>query len=86
MSVLAKAVLAAGTTVVLAAAPASAWDPPMTCVGTSGTIVVCTDPNGSVYYSDCVYLGGGSCQQVTVYGPYVDCGGRYGSICDVSIG
>ncbi|MDQ3952992.1 MAG: hypothetical protein M3279_08535 [Actinomycetota bacterium] len=45
------------------------------CVGTSNTVFVCTDPTGGTLYEDCVYTGGSTCQQVTVPGPTVDCGG-----------
>lgn len=56
-----------------------------TCVGTDGTIVVCGDPDGATYISDCVYWGPPSCTQVTVTGPTVWCAGKYGSLCILPI-
>lgn len=67
------------------ASSASAAELPI-CVGTEGTIVVCVDPTGALYYADCVYLGEPPCTYVYVYGPTIDCSGRFGAICDFQIG
>lgn len=66
---------------VAVAGPASAAVDPV-CVGTDGTIVVCVDPDGATYYSDCIYTGGPTCTPVTVLGPSITCGGRFGpTVC-----
>ena len=77
MSVPFRAVLVAGAAAAALAVPASAAsaEPADPCVGTQNTLVYCVDPSGSTYYSDCVYLGGSSCTQVTVNGPYFTCTG-----------
>lgn len=53
------------------ATPPSTWF----CAGTASTAVFCVDPLGRVLYSDCVYLGSGSCTPVSVPGPALACGG-----------
>ena len=66
-------VLGAGLALALSvAAPAMAQE---LCAGTTGTVYVCTDPTGRTLISDCVYLGDPTCQQVTVPGPTLTCGG-----------
>lgn len=66
-----------------AVAPTAAYAQPA-CVGTSGTEVVCVDPLGRTYYSDCVYLGSSTCTPVAVNGPAVTCEGLVD--CDRLIG
>lgn len=56
------------------AAPASAQVVP-SCVGTTGTAYVCSDPTGRTLISDCVYLGDPTCTPVVVPGPTLTCGG-----------
>lgn len=69
---------------VTAAGPAAAAVEPV-CVGTDGTIVVCVDPDGATYYSDCIYTGEPTCRPVTVLGPRITCGGRFGpTVCGES--
>lgn len=88
MSALVRSLLVAGgvaAAIAMPAGPAFAAPPePHPCAGTENTLVACVDINDGTYYSDCVYLGSGSCTPVTVRGPVVTCSGRYGSICYVS--
>lgn len=83
MSVLAKAALALAGAAAATVLPAAAASAAPVCAGTSGTLVLCVEPSGSLYYSDCVYTGGSTCSQVDVYGPYVYCDGRLEPICPV---
>lgn len=66
-NLIAVAALAAAG-VATAAAPAAA-----VCAGTTNTIVVCSDPTGATWYSDCVYAGTDPCTQVDVPGPTLSC-------------
>ena len=77
-----KTLLAAGLACAAVLVPAPAYAD-ATCLGTSGTVVVCADPTGKTYWSDCVYAGGDTCTQVTVPGPAVTCGGMLN--CEVHI-
>ena len=76
-----KAILA-GAGLMLAASvalagPAAAQVP--VCAGTAGTVVLCIDPTGTTLVDDCVYVGPPPCMNVTVPGPTISCGGRYGT-------
>jgi hypothetical protein len=55
------------------------------CAGTDNTVVLCVDPVGGTYIDDCVYAGPPPCKQVTVPGPTISCGGRYGAALCASI-
>jgi hypothetical protein len=85
MSVVSKVVLVAAVAAATAAATSGSAHASV-CVGTANTVVVCTDPTGTTYVQDCVYLGGDTCTPVVVNGPTVSCGGDIGARLCASIG